>query len=77
MTTLQPQKRLQQINGTGVVDDWELGFSYKCSRPYDLEKAIHLKLSNLRSRMNREFFEIKINEAIELIEDMGEMFNPL
>jgi len=77
MTTLQPQKRLQQINSTGVMDDWELGFSYKCSRPYDLEKAIHLKLSNLRSRMDREFFEIKIGDAIELIEDMGEMFTPL
>ena len=76
-TTSSPQYRLQQINGAGVVDDWELAFYYKCSRPYDCEQAIHLKLSNVRLRNDREFFEVGLNEAIGVIREMGPMFGPL
>jgi hypothetical protein len=77
MTTNLPERRLRQINNSGVVDDWELAYFYKCARPYDFEQAIHSKLSEVRFRTDREFFNIKTNEAISLIVEMGEMFGPL
>jgi hypothetical protein len=77
MTTNLPEKRLQQINGAGVVDNWELDYFYKCARPYDFEQALHAKLSNIRFRNDREFFDIEVNEAIKLVEQMGDMFGPL
>jgi hypothetical protein len=76
-TTLTPTQRLKQINGTGVINDWELIYDYKCSRPYDMEQTIHLKLSDLRVRTDREFFDIEVNKAIELINEIGPMFGPL
>ena len=77
MTTNSPEKRLQQINNAGVLVDWELAYHYKCSRPFDFEQSIHLKLAHCRTRNDREFFDIPSNEAIMLIEDMGYMFDPL
>ena len=76
-TTSTPQQRLQKINGAGVVSDWELEHYYKCSRPYDFEQALHLKLSDVRIRNDREFFDIDLSEAIQLVEEMGPMFGPL
>ena len=71
MTTSTPEKRLAQVNSAGVVNDWELAYAYKCSRPFDFEQAIHLRLDDLRSRADREFFDIDLNDAIYLIEEMG------
>ena len=76
-TTSSPQYRLQKINGAGVVDDWDLAFDYKCSRPYDFEQAIHLKLSDVRIRNDREFFDIDLSDAIQLVKQMGPMFGKL
>lgn len=76
-TTSSPSHRLQQINGAGVVSDWELAFHYKCSRPYDFEQAIHLKLSQSRIRNDREFFDVDLVDAIGLINEMGPMFGPM
>ena len=77
MTTNHPTKRLQQINNDGVVNDWELAYHYKCSRPFDFEQALHAKLDYCRTRNDREFFDIQSGEAIFLIEEMGHMFSPL
>ena len=77
MTTNHPLKRLQQINNAGVVVDWEIAYSYKCSRPYDFEQALHTKLSYCRTRNDREFFDLSSEDAIWLIEDMGEMFGKM
>ena len=68
---------MQKINGAGVVNDWDLAFDYKCSRPYDFEQAIHLKLSDVRIRNDREFFDIDLSEAIQLVREMGPMFGRL
>jgi hypothetical protein len=76
-TTSSPQYRLQKINGAGVVLDWDLAFSYKCSRPYDFEQALHLKLNDVRIRNDREFFDIDLSDAIQLIKEMGSMFGPI
>jgi hypothetical protein len=77
MTTSSPEKRLQQINSAGVVNDWELAYTYKCARPYDLEQAIHVVLDDLRFRSDREFFDIDLKDAIGLIIDMGDEYGKL
>ena len=74
MTTGPPEKRLRQINNAGVVEDWELAFYKQTGRPYDFEQAIHLKLSEVRNRIDKEFFEIELNNAISLIEEMAPIF---
>lgn len=76
-TTSTPQQRLQKINGAGVVNDWELAYYYKCSHPYDFEQAVHLKLTDVRIRNDREFFDIDLSEAIQLVKEMGPMFGPM
>lgn len=74
MTTNTPEHRLHQINNAGVMDDWELAYSIKTGRPYDFEQAIHTKLAHIRNRADREFFELPLQEAIELIEEMSSIF---
>ena len=77
MTTNLPEKRLRQINNAGVVIDWELAFSYKCSRPYDFEQALHSKLSYCRHRTDREFFDLPSSDVTKIINELGPMFGPL
>ena len=77
MTTSSPEKRLHQINSAGVVNDWEIAYTFKCARPYDFEQAIHVVLADVRSRSDREFFDIDLNDAIGLIIDMGNEYGKL
>jgi len=77
MTTNHPTKRLQQINSAGVVDDWNLAYHYKCARPFDFEQTLHTKLGHIRTRDDREFFDMEVEEAIFLIEEMGPLFDPM
>ena len=77
MTTTSPEKRLQKINNSGVVVDWELAYTFKCTRPYDFEQALHLQLNYCRSRKDREFFDVEPTEVISLIEQMSDNFGPL
>jgi len=77
MTTNTPEHRLHQINNAGVMDDWELAYSIKTGRPYDFEQAVHLKLTDVRIRNDREFFDIDLSEAIQLVKEMGPMFGPM
>jgi hypothetical protein len=68
---------LHQINSAGVVNDWEIAYTFKCARPYDFEQAIHVVLADVRSRSDREFFDIDLNDAIGLIIDMGDEYGKL
>lgn len=74
MTTNSPDKRLKQINNAGVVEDWQLSYYIRTGRPYDFEQSIHLKLADIRNRVDREFFNISIQEAIRVIKEMSPLF---
>lgn len=76
-TTSEPEKRLSEINNAGSLVDWELGYFFQCKRPYDLEQALHRHLDYCRSRSNREFFEIDMENAISLIENFGQYYEPI
>jgi hypothetical protein len=42
-----------------------------------LEQAVHVVLDDLRSRADREFFDIDLKDAIGLVIDMGDEYSPL
>lgn len=74
MTTSNSERRLKGVNGSGVVDDWEVAWDYHCFRPWDLEQAVHIKLDSFRERNDREFFRMSVKQAIDVIEDIGPLF---
>jgi len=76
-TTSPVEKRISEINNAGSVIDWDISFTYQCKRPYDLEQAIHRHLQFCRSRKNREFFEISLQNAISTIESFGQYYSPI
>jgi hypothetical protein len=76
-TTSDVYQRLNEINNAGAVVDWELEYYFTCGRPYDLEQSIHRHLEYCRSRINREFFEITVDNAKTLVENFGQYYGPL
>lgn len=73
-----PSRRVKQINGAGTVSEWKLVYALPVSDDYKVESQVHEKLSFLRRSSHqgssREFFEIGVEEAIKVIEQVGEMF---
>jgi len=73
-----PSKRVKQINGAGIVSEWVLRYALPVSDDYKVEDLVHQELSYLRMSShqgsNREFFEIKVEEAIKCIEILGKDF---
>jgi hypothetical protein len=76
-TTHTVGKRLQEINGSGVLVNWESVFSFRCKRPYDLEQSVHVHMAHLRVRENKEFFQIPVSKAIEMILELGRYYEPI
>jgi len=76
-TKNKPSERVKQINaGTGVAIDFDVVYSYPCFNAHDLEKSIHkyLEDNGLRVNKKKEFFNISVNEAISVIERIGEPY---
>lgn len=75
-TTLNPYDRANILSkSTGVPDDFELDFAYRCINGRKLEKAVHEKLSQFRVKKQREFFSVPLNTAIEVINLLGEQIH--
>lgn len=71
-------QRVSSINAaTGVVSPWIIAFGYKCIDGYQLEQAIHTRLTNMGIRINskREGFEIDIDAAIDIVEEIGSKYS--
>lgn len=76
-TRTSVNQRVNEINApTGVVSPWFPVFAYKCANGFHLEREIHKYLEGLGIRINsaREGFEIEIDEAIEIIETLGNRY---
>jgi hypothetical protein len=74
-----PSKRIKQINGAGTVSEWELRYALPVSDDYKVEGLIHKELEHLRMSSfqgsSREFFEIEFDEAVKIVEMLGEDFS--
>lgn len=73
-----PSKRVRQINGAGTVSEWVLKYALPVSDDYKVENQVHRELAHVRMSSHqgsqREFFEIEFEEAIKVIERIGNMF---
>lgn len=75
---IAPISRVQQINGAGTVSEWRLRWALPVSDDYAVEKVVHKHLVGVRMSSfqgsSREFFEISLEEAIQTVENFGEIF---
>jgi hypothetical protein len=76
-TKNKPSERVKQINAaTGVALDFNVKYQYPCFNAHDLEKEIHIYLEAEGFRVNKkkEFFNITVEQAISVIERIGEPY---
>jgi hypothetical protein len=75
---IMPISRVKQINNAGTVSEWKLRWALPVSDDYAVETYVHNHLQGLRRNSiqgsSREFFEISLVEAVEIIEKFGEHF---
>lgn len=79
-TTTTVTQRVREINSaTGVISPWVPVYSYKCPNGPMLEADVHGYLEDRGIRINpkREGFLIKSEEAIKIIEELGEKYKTL
>lgn len=75
-TKLNPDERARQIsNATGVALPYNVEWAYKCFNGEQLEGEVHRKLKAYRVNSNREFFQIQLEEAKEVITLLGQNYN--
>jgi hypothetical protein len=70
-----PEERARQLStSTGVALPYEVEFAYNCWNGIDLEKDVHERLHEYRISNQREFFQIDIDEARDIIEEIGKSY---
>jgi hypothetical protein len=71
-TKKSPNERAKQIsNATGVASPMVVEWAFHCWSGFELEQEVHNKLSEYRVSNQREFFQLPLDEAIEVIESLG------
>ena len=74
ITNLEPDERMKSLSkSTSIPANFELRYSKKVQKVRLIESRVHSKLSNYRFRLNKEFFEIDIDNAIQVIERISEL----
>ena len=74
-TSNTPEERARQLsNATGVALPYEVEYAYSCWNGLELEKDIHERLSEYRLSNQREFFQVDLEEAKEVINEIGESY---
>ena len=80
MTTDNVVNRVNSINGTGTVSEWQPVFALPVQpgTAYQIEQAVHKHFNKVRVSSNkgskREFFEISVFAAIDKVREIGTMF---
>jgi hypothetical protein len=74
-TKNSPEERAQQIsNATGVATPFKVEYVFKCHEGQFLEEEVHNYLDSHRVANNREFFKLKLHEAVEAITKLGKKY---
>ena len=74
-TKATPEERAKQLsNATGVPLPYKVEWAYKCFNGEQLEGETHKKLSAYRVNNQREFFQISLEEAKEVIILLGQNY---
>jgi len=74
-TDLTPEKRADQLSkSTGVALPFQVAWAFHCYNAELLEKEVHRHLESQRVAGNREFFDMDIYEAKEVITKFGQNY---
>ena len=74
-TTNDPHTRAEQISrGTGVPMGYEVAWAYKCYKGERIEKEVHKYFKKQRVSPTREFFKVALEDAKQIIEQIGEKY---
>jgi hypothetical protein len=72
-TKNNPEDRANQLSkSTGVPTPFNVVYSYSCFNGERIEKAVHKYFRKQRVNNQREFFYITADEAIKIIESLGD-----
>jgi hypothetical protein len=70
-----PEKRADQLSkSTGVPLPFKVEWAFHCYNAELLEKEVHRHLDGQRIAGNREFFDLEVNEAKEIITKFGQNY---
>lgn len=74
-TDLTPEKRADQLSkSTGVPLPFQVAWAFHCFNAEQLEKEVHRHLEGQRVSGNREFFDLEVSEAKEIIIKFGQNY---
>lgn len=74
-TNEDPNFRAKQLSrSTGVVTDFKVEWAFNCFNASSLEKQVHQCLEEYRVNNQREFFNIPLYKAIEVITKIGQNY---
>jgi len=70
-----PEERAKQISAaTGVALPYKVEWAYKCFNGETVEREVHHKLKSQRVNNSKEFFQISLEEAKEVINLIGNKY---
>lgn len=74
-TNGDPEGRVKEINrATGIPTDFVVEYAIPCVNGYEVEQLVHEALDNVRVSNRKEFFNINIEEAKHLIDEIGKPY---
>ena len=74
-TDATPEKRAEQLSKpTSVPLPFDVAWAFHCYNAEQLEKEVHRHLDGQRVAGNREFFDISVNEAKDIINKFGQNY---
>ena len=72
-TNNEPDVRVKEINrATGIPTDFVVEFALPCVNGYEVEQLVHEELEDLRVSNRKEFFKVSVEDAVYLIQEIGE-----
>jgi len=74
-TNGDPEGRVKEINrATGIPTDFVVEYAIPCVNGYEVEQLVHEALDNVRVSNRKEFFNINIEEAKHLLDEIGKPY---
>ena len=74
-TNGDPEGRVKEINrATGIPTDFIVEYAIPCVNGYEVEQLVHEALDNVRVNNRKEFFNINIEEAKHLLDEIGKPY---
>ena len=74
-TNGDPQGRVKEINrATGVPTDFVVEYALPCVNGYEVEQLVHDELDAYRVGAKKEFFKINIEQAKQIINEIGKPY---